>query len=148
MDDVAGELHPQGIGDAIKPFQPIARYYPSMDQLIYLKEDRSYRADRVDPILTLLWHPYEMKLIGIKIKGFRHLWTQSPSLAALAKDDATFLPLAAVLGTLILKGYAEAIIKSHEEPRRKELVEKYNKAIAFVANDNVTLSTDELQRAA
>ena len=65
----------------ISPFEPRALYYETMDFLLYLQEDLPYRADRIDPFLTLLWHPYEDRAIGVKIKGFRFLFDKSvPSL--------------------------------------------------------------------
>ena len=58
-------------------FRPVARYYPPMDFLLYLKEDCSYRADRVDQFLTLLWHPYKDELVGIKLKGIRFIYEKN-----------------------------------------------------------------------
>ena len=34
--------------DSQSQFQPVAKYYPEMDFMLYLNEDCSYRADRVD----------------------------------------------------------------------------------------------------
>lgn len=58
----------------LQPFKPVARYYEAMDCVIYLLEDLAYSADRVDGFLTLLWHPHEERLIGVKLKGFRFLF--------------------------------------------------------------------------
>jgi hypothetical protein len=44
-----------------------------MDCLIYLREDCSYRAVRLNPYQTVLLHPYEEKPVGIKLKGITFL---------------------------------------------------------------------------
>ena len=147
MENVFEKLTPNPTG-LTAPFTPISRYYPTMDYLIYLKEDCSYRADRVDEALTLLWHPYSDNLVGIKIKGFRCLCAESQTLAKLASDESGFLSLAAVVARILLRGAAEAIMAAVELDRKNELRRKYALAIEFTAPPEVKVSYEELRRAA
>ena len=55
-------------------FLPSAKYIAPMDFLIYLREDCSYRAVRVDALRTVLLHPSEDRPVGVKLKGMRHLF--------------------------------------------------------------------------
>src|SRR5450755_4570243 len=55
-------------------FIPAAKYIAPMDCLIYLREDCSYRAVRVDALRTVLLHPSEDRPVGVKLKGMRHLF--------------------------------------------------------------------------
>lgn len=76
-------------------FRPVAQYYPEMDYLLYLTEDRSYRADQADIFLTLLRHPRLDQVIGIKLMGFRLLFERVRLMLELKDGDA--MPLAKVL---------------------------------------------------
>jgi hypothetical protein len=109
-----------------EPFTPIATYYQTMDYLLYLKEDVSYRADRVDKLLTLLWHPHEENLVGIQLKGFRYVCREHPLLSNLARDDDVFLPLAALVASLFLKDEAETLIRSPRKENVEALMKKYD----------------------
>src|SRR5216684_613546 len=94
--DFMKEVSPSGI----KEFTPCARYYETMDLLLYLQEDLSYRADRVDEFLTLLWHPQEDRAIGVKLKGFRFLFQRlKAALAAqnVQLGEGVFMSLVAAL---------------------------------------------------
>lgn len=103
-------------------FKPVARYYSSMDFLLFLKEDVSYRGDRVDPFLTVLWHPTEDRLVGIKLKGFRFIFERLKSILDL-KDDQ-FLPVVKALEIAMVGGLGQAFIDKHEKQRARELYEK------------------------
>lgn len=61
-----------GIED-IGAFKPCGFYLEPMDELFILTEDCSYRADYKSDYIDLLWHPYEERLVGVKIKGFKTL---------------------------------------------------------------------------
>ena len=50
-------------------FAPGAKYFAPMDCIIYLREDCSYRAVRIDALRTVLLHPTEDRPVGIKVKG-------------------------------------------------------------------------------
>jgi hypothetical protein len=76
-------------------YSPVARYYTAMDHMLYLSEDCSYRADRVDPFLTVLWHPHEERIVGIKLKGVRFLFERVKAIVGLSDSD--FMPLVKAL---------------------------------------------------
>jgi hypothetical protein len=124
MTSFMEQLSPSWDPDSAE-FKPVARYYSAMDHILYLKEDCSYRADRVDEWLTLLWHPYKWELVGIKLKSvsvFRNFLNDS--------DDV--FPIAEILVVI---------------SRRAKLNQKYSLAIQFAANENAAISSDELRRA-
>jgi hypothetical protein len=142
MDTFLQELIPGRVQTGDEKFVPVARYYPAMDYFLYLREDVSYRSDRVDGALTLLWHPYEDRLVGIMLKEFRALFQQvKPAL-----DDQEFLPIATLIAEALLHGGAEALMSAVEGERREKLRQKYQVAIVFVAGFRV--ASQELKRAA
>jgi hypothetical protein len=96
------DLLPEGReGYEFAPFEPCASYSAPMDQIVYLREDVSYRADRVDQFLTILWHPQEERVVGIKLKGIRFLFESLRSIvkSMVGKDisEEAFLPLVGAL---------------------------------------------------
>jgi hypothetical protein len=108
-----------GASDA--PFSPVARYYPGMDFLLYLNQDCSYRADRVDPFLTVLWHPYEDRLVGVKLKGFRFLFDRIKSVLDLKEDH--FVLVVKAIEIALVGGVAEAMMLKQETSRILHLYE-------------------------
>ncbi len=68
--DTIGELLPARFLKAGKRFRPCAGYFSPMDYLICLEEDVSYRAKQISPRFDVLLHPYEDRIIGIKVCGF------------------------------------------------------------------------------
>jgi hypothetical protein len=116
-----------------KAFEPVARYYGSMDFLLFLKEDVSYRADRVDPFLTVLWHPEEDRLVGVKLKGFRFIFERLKSLLDL--QETQWLPVVKAIELAMVGGWGQGFIDKHERERDKERVrahdfrDKYQKAM-------------------
>jgi hypothetical protein len=62
-------------------FTPSAKYIPAMDCLIYLREDCSYRAVRLNPYTTVLLAPYEDRPVGVKFKGVRQMYERLGSIA-------------------------------------------------------------------
>jgi len=58
---------------SLAEFRPAAKYFAAMDCLIYLREDCSYRAVRLDSLRTVLLHPTEDRAVGVKLKGTRFL---------------------------------------------------------------------------
>jgi hypothetical protein len=50
-----------------REYKPSIFCIPGFDGIIYLGADVSYRADRIDDYLTLLWHPHKPELVGVKI---------------------------------------------------------------------------------
>lgn len=85
-----------------KPFEPTAYFDPEMDQLIYLRSNDSYRANRVDEHLTLLWHSQGPQLIGVKIKGFRSLFDRLKDRGLV--EESHFIPLCKALAVLLHNG--------------------------------------------
>ncbi len=126
-------------------FVPVARFYPAMDFLLYLAEDVSYRADRVDEILTVLWHPYEERLVGIKLKGFACLVQEVKR--ALGNQDISVMPLVTLVAEALMQGGAQKLIAEHEQPRRDAMRRKYLLAVDF-ARKAPPVSADDLQRVA
>lgn len=121
-----------GLGDGgAEEFTPNARYYPSMDFLLYLREDCSYRADRVDAFLTILWHPTEDHLVGIKLKGFRFLFRRLKEILSWKEDD--FLPLVKALELALVGGIAANIMDSVEQERLEKLYDKAKEVAATYA---------------
>lgn len=103
-------------------FLPMARYYSPMDFLLYLNEDVSYRAERVDPFLTVLWHPVDEKLVGIKLKGFRFIFERLKSILDLR--DTAFLPVVKAIEIAMVGGLGQAFIENHERERLRTLYAK------------------------
>ena len=112
-----------------------------MDFLLYLNEDCSYRADRVDPFLTVLWHPHEQRLVGIKLKGFRFIFNVVKSVLDLKEDQ--FLPVVKALEIATVGGVAETMMQHHKKDRMQEL---YAKAKEFA--DGVTFDPRDMQQKA
>lgn len=125
------------------PFVPVARYYPAMDFLLYLNADCAYRADRVDTFLTLLWHPLEDRLVGLKLKGFRFLFNQVKAISGL--EEADFLPVVKLLETALVGGVAEAAMTRIEQ---KRVEEQYAKAKEFAREEHLEVRPDVFQDAA
>jgi hypothetical protein len=117
-----------------------------MDFLLYLKEDCSYRADRVDQFLTLLWHPYKDELVGIKLKGIRVIYNKTKD--RLAAGGVTSWPIFALLSEILLDLLAKPLIAQLEPSKQERLRDKYRRAIQFAANENAEVSSEELKRAA
>ncbi len=122
-------------------FTPAARYFPEMDVLTYLNEDCSYRADRVDKFLTVLWHPYEKKLVGIKLKGFKFFFERLKSILAVELGEKEFFSLIAAIELVMTSGLATEIMNSVEYERRKEM---YFRAIELAKRENVRIEYGEL----
>lgn len=127
-------------------FSPCARYYEDMDVLLYLEEDIPYRADRVDPFLTLLWHPDREDAVGVKLKGFRFLFQRIKAILraeGVKLDDAVFVPMVAALEVAMTAGLGAVITADVE---RERLEEKYAKARKLI--ERAKFDTRELAEAA
>ena len=103
-------------------FVPTAKYYHTMDFLLYLREDCHYRADRVDPFLTVLYHPYEPRIVGIKLKGFRFLFDQFCKIVGRS-GPKHFLPVVKFIEMALVAGVAEAYIAENRERIEKSYAE-------------------------
>ncbi len=80
-------------------FKPVARYHERMDWIEFVNEDVSYRADRINPVLELLWHPQKMKIIGVKISCLTTIFLNDPQL--VPEDRGAPLALAQILKSVI-----------------------------------------------
>jgi hypothetical protein len=132
-------------GEAWAEFQPSARYYAPMDVVVYLREDVAYRADRIDPFLTLLWHPYEERAVGVKLKGFRFIYDRAREILASRgiPDQADgFLSLITAFEVAITAG-GSAMMTAAEQQRRRE---RYDAARHLLLD--VRLSVREMAEAA
>lgn len=152
MADLAlDRLVPAGwAGDPDEPFQPCAKYFEAMDTLVYLEEDVAYRADRVDPFLTLLWHPDKAEAIGVKLKGFRYLFECLQEVAeGLGRklEEDHFLPLIAALEMAMTAGLGAVITADAEKERMAERKAKYEKARSLVKRAQATIDPRELAKA-
>lgn len=92
------DLLPNGwAGEVFGEFRPGASYSAPMDCVIYLREDVSYRAERIDQFLTILWHPDQEIVVGVKLKGCRFLFgvLRSAVKSVTGNDvpDHAFMPL-------------------------------------------------------
>jgi hypothetical protein len=122
-------------------FIPCARYYETMDLLLYLEEDLSYRADRVDEFLTLLWHPQEDRAIGVKLKGFRFLFQRlKAALAAqnVQLGDGVFVSLVAALEVAMTS--LSAVMAQAERERREQSYERARQLLRSVQFDVAPLA--------
>lgn len=90
MAGLLDQIAPEFVGNNT-PFAPGARYYADLDYLLYMREPHSYRADRVDDFLTVLWHPDADRLVGVKFKGWRLVFDQVKE--KLGWKDEGFFPL-------------------------------------------------------
>ena len=119
----------------LSQFQPCAHYYEAMDVVLYLQEDVSYRADRVDGFLTLLWHPQEDRAIGVKLKGWGYLFQRLQSiLKATGVDlpDSQFVPLISAIEVAVTAGLGEQLVAGNERQR----IAKYETAKQIVVGVN------------
>jgi hypothetical protein len=118
--------------NSIPEFRPAARYIAAMDCLIYLREDCSYRAVRLNPYQTILLHPYEDRPVGIKLKGVTFLRGRLKAIFAAAKtaivdrahvDMITFWELALTASADDVIADAEAERQTQLGQRAREIVE-------------------------
>lgn len=136
MLDFLKELSP---GHKPDGFKPDSQYFPGMDMLVYLAEDVSYRAARVDGYLTLLMHPTENRLVGLKLKGFRYLFNEMQSRLQLTEHD--FIMLVEVLQVVLVK-------IGHELMRDAERQQQYQDARRFAVTEKLRVRVSDMLKAA
>lgn len=147
MVGLIDQLAPEYLGDKIPLFVAGARYYANMDYLVYKKEAGAYRADRVDAFLTVLWHPHEDRLIGVKLKGWRYFFNHLKE--ALNLEDSDFFPLVNALEYALAEEYVLSIMKNHDAILPSERYRRAKRYIAAVRLiDDVSVPTDEWALAA
>jgi len=138
---------------AFEPFEPCATYSAPMDCIVYLREDESYRADRIDQFLTILWHPHEDRVIGIKLKGIRFLFESLRSIVQTVtrKDplDDKFVPLVGAI-ELALKMRAGVVLTEKFEKNRVVDLVSLNRSYELARGivDGVTFDTRQISNMA
>jgi hypothetical protein len=131
----------------IPEFEPSVWFDREMDQLVCLREDCSYRADRVDPFLTLLWHPNREEIIGIKLKGIRSIFEEIVEAEGYSSQD--FVPLVNVIGGVMLGiVVSNAMNKAERDDKHAEWREKYAEAREVADGMNVPTDLDKIALAA
>lgn len=147
MSDLYAQLVPDGDRTPNgEPFSQVARYFRNMDFLLFLTKDCSYRADRIDHFLTLLWDPEKDVAVGVKLKGFRFLFDRVKAILEVQGIDFAemdFMYIAQVLEVAMAAGLGEEMMKDAE---RERLEEGYKTARALI--QNVKINRAELELAA
>ena len=112
-------------------FEPGAHYSERMDQAIFLNEDCSYRAKSISEKVSILMHPQEDRLVGVKINGAGHLAKGLSSiLSEEGQPTATFNQL--FLIAMASEQYKERSMPEADLLRRRELA---SKAEAFLRQE-------------
>ena len=125
-------------------FTVVSRYNPDMDFFLYLTEDCAFRADRVDGFLTLLWHPQEERLVGLKLKGFRFLFQQLTKMQRL--DEEEFVPLVNYIELAVMTTMTEEVLAQLGEERLRDRRDKYNRAREWALEATATITKEEWQK--
>lgn len=126
-------------------FRVEAKYIAPMDCLIYLREDCSYRAIRLDPFRTVLLHPAEDRAVGVKLKGVQFVLER---LRAILKSAGVDLPLDKVkfisLWETACTVHGDELVASADAERLKQYA-KYAREMLETAGD---VASSELPLAA
>lgn len=93
-------------------FAPKANFITEADLLLFVNEDCSYATQRVDPYLSMLWHPTENKIVGFKLKGIRYVFNQIKEELKLTDKD--WLPLSGYLESVFTVLASRALDKANE----------------------------------
>lgn len=96
-----------------------------MDQLVYLNQDVSYTADRVDELLTLLWHPRAPEmLVGFKLKGVQRT-LETMRQMGLVNADAKIDLISTIVFHRAFNGAAslEEFESEHQQQRNHKLAQ-------------------------
>ena len=127
-------------GTPLPAFTPTARYFAAMDCLIYLREECSYRAVRLNSFTTVLLHPQEDRPVGVKLKGMHFLHEKLKAILAGAGM------LQSQLSGIGLISYWElALTNSSAEKERQRLLAARAKTLV---QDAGAVSADEFSEAA
>src|SRR3954469_24361559 len=112
MTGLLEQIAPEYAGGIAPKFVAGAKYDPDMDMLVYQQEPYSFRADRVDGFLTILWHSREDRIIGVKLKGWRKAFTTMKEV--LEWKEETFFPLVRALEFGLAEIFAKALMANFE----------------------------------
>lgn len=100
--DMDAMLKDFGLVNEFGEFRPHAKYHHGMDALYYLTENCSYRVKRINRVFSVLLHPQEAKIVGVKLKGIRHHFLSTKEARGLSEDD--WLPLVKRLEEAVERG--------------------------------------------
>ncbi|AWM38697.1 hypothetical protein GobsT_31140 [Gemmata obscuriglobus] len=81
-------------------FRSAPQYFSSGDYLTYFIEDASHYAERLDEVLTVYLHTETKNLVGVKVKGVRHIMKTVDELELVVDGDSV------KLGVFIFAGAA------------------------------------------
>lgn len=111
-------------------YTPTAIYYREADYLEYVRRDVPSVSRRVDEYLTMVLDMHDRSPIGVKIKGFRHLYNRE----IRGNDDADFILLTRVFERVM------TILGDHifDKIDRKRA---YEQAIEIAREDQVRVDT-------
>lgn len=117
-----------------------AVYFAPMDYVMYLVQDSAYVADRVDGYLTLLRDPQTRNPIGVKLKGFHHIYLNLKRLfAASGIDLEAKIPFRVFIA--LAETYACTLGKEVVEDREREFrFDAYEIARKIVGGVTVSIS--------
>lgn len=147
MTGLLEQIAPEYAGGKVPKFVAGAKYDADLDMLLYLQEPVSFRADRVDAFLTLLWHPRDDRMVGVKLKGWRKVFGEMKVLLDL-KEEA-FFPLVKALEFGLAEVFAKALMSNFETTppsERYKRAKAYSDAIQLISH--VTVPTREWAQAA
>lgn len=119
MNPAFNDLIAEAPKEDFSPLEPKAKFFAAMDCLIYLTEDKSYRAVRLSPLVTVLLDPHQDYAIGIKIKGVREM---VEAVTAFLRGQEIVQPsfkLIAVLEYALTLGLGDHLMAEADAQRRK-----------------------------
>ena len=140
MRGLIEEMELVGYNPSEGQFEPFAKYHKSMDFLLYLNTDCAYRADRVDIFLTVLWHPNEQRIVGLKLKGFKFLFGRLMAISGTQIKESGFIQLVEVLEIAMVGGVAESMMRKIETGR---LQQRYEEARRFARDGELRVPSEE-----
>ena len=125
-------------------FRAAAKYIAAMDCLIYLGEDVSYRAVRLDPYRTVLLHPQEDRPVGVKLKGMRFVAEKARAVLRSVGLDSTDFKLI-TLWEMALTEDGEEIVAAADAERKRQYAAH---ARQLIETSNEVVHSQELPLAA
>ena len=120
----------------METYKPMAIYYQEADFLEYIRKDVPAVDRRVDDFLTLVLDMYSRDLIGVKLKGFRHLYERILSKGYINKDQE-FIPLTELFEKMMT-------IVGDDIFDKIERRQAYEQAIEVTKHDNVCVDREQL----
>ena len=106
-----------------------AVYIPAMDFVQYVSVDDVTVSKRIDVFLTLIYNYDQDKLVGFKLKGFRHFFDKYLK-KELDLSESDFFPLVRVLEEICTQ-YGDQLTS---DPEKKKA---YQEASEIARRDNV-----------